>query len=140
MFTVDKTKGTITMHRGDTGAYKVRASRKSGTAFTANDRMLFTVKAGDEIKIQRFYRLDTDLGNGVTVIQFHNNDTDTWADGTYSMERRYIVEPRWEGGEAPDGDVVNALTAGVRICEGDIVRTPLIGQGSITIQHVIGEV
>lgn len=139
MFTRDET-GNITMHRGDTGAYKVRAARKSGAAWTSADRMIFTVKnAEGEIVLQRFYRLDTELGNGVCEIQFHNNDTDQWKNGAYNWERRYVVNPRWEG-EAPEGDCVNALTAGARIVEGDVVRVPQDGQGTMTLSDIYGEV
>lgn len=140
MFSFDKNSGSITMHRGDTGAYKVRSHRKSGEDYDENDRMLFTVRdATGSIKMQRLYRLDTELGNGVVEIQFHNNDTDQWENGTYSMERRYIIAPRWDG-TAPTGDCVNALTAGAKIIDGDVVRVPPVGQGSITINHVYGEV
>ena len=130
----------ITMHAGDTGAFKIHATRKSGEAWTEDDRMLFTVKAGDgTIVMQRFYRLDDDegLGNGVVEIQFHNNDTDQWDVGQYSMERRYDVNPRWDG-TAPEGMCVNALTAGVRMIEGDVVRTVI--QGSLTINGILGEI
>lgn len=134
-------KGTeIVMHRGDTGAFKVKATRESGTAWTEDDRMLFTVRNGaGEIVLQRFYRLDDDegLGNGVIEIQFHNNDTDTWPGGAYTMERRYNVNPRWSG-TAPEGMCVNALTAGVRMIEGDVVRT--VVQGTLTIQGILGEI
>ena len=102
--------------------------------------MLFTVRnASNEIVMQRFYRLDDDegLGNGVVVIQFHNNDTDQWDVGQYSMERRYDVNPSWDG-TPPEGMCVNALTAGVRMVEGDVVRT--VVQGSLTINGILGEI
>lgn len=142
MFSYDPKNGAVTMHRGDTGAYKVSATRKSGAAWTENDRMLFTVRAGDgTIVMQRFYRLDDDegLGNGVVEIQFHNNDTDTWANGTYSVERRYVVNPYWDG-TAPTGMCVDALTAGVRMVDGDIVRVPATGQTSMSLADIYGEV
>ena len=139
MFTLND-NGNITMHRGDTGAIRVSAARRSGESWTEDDRMLFTVRsATGEIVMQRFYRLDTDLGDGQIEIQFHNNDTDAWANGVYSAERRYIVAPRWEG-EAPEGDCVNALTAGARIVEGDVVRVPATGQFTITLNDIYGEV
>ncbi len=132
--------GAITMHRGDTGAFKVRASRKSGAAWTAADRMIWTVRnAQGDIVMQRFYRLDTELGAGVCEIQIHNNDTDTWDNGQYQTERRYVVAPRWNG-TAPEGDCVDAMTAGVRIVDGDIVRVPEGGQSTMTLSDVYGEV
>ena len=102
--------------------------------------MLFTVKnQTGETVMQRFYRLDDDegLGNGVIEIQFHNNDTDQWTPGTYTTERRYDVNPRWNG-TAPTGMCVNALTAGVRMIEGDVVRT--VVQGTLTIQGILGDI
>lgn len=140
MFERDPETGNITMHRGDTGAFKVRATRKSGNPWTAADRMIYTVRDGEgTIVLQRFYRLDTELGNGVVEIQFHNNDTDKWKNGSYDTERRYIVNPRWEG-TPPEGDCVNALTADARIVEGDVVRVPKNGQGTMTLSDIYGEV
>ena len=130
----------ITMHAGDTGAFKVKATRSSGEDWTADDRLLFTIRdAGGAIVLQRFYRLDDDegLGNGVVEIQFHNNDTDEWPVGTYSTERRYDINPRWNG-TPPEGMCVNALTAGVRMIEGDVVRTKV--QGTLTINGVLGDI
>ena len=130
----------ITMHAGDTGAFKVHATRKSGDDWTEDDRMLFTIKKADGTKVlQRFYRLDDDegLGNGVVEIQFHNNDTDEWEPGQYSMERRYDINPRWDG-TPPEGMCVNALTAGVSMIEGDVVRT--VVQGTLTIHGVLGKI
>ena len=140
MFRVNEDGTEIMMHAGDTGAFKVKATRKSGEDWTEDDRMLFTIKnSSGEIVLQRFYRLDDDdgLGNGVIEIQFHNNDTDTWGGGQYTMERRYAVNPYWNG-TAPDGMCVNALTAGVRMVDGDIVRTVI--QGTLTIEGILGEI
>lgn len=142
MFSVDHETGAITMHRGDTGAFNVAASRSSGADWTEADRLLFTVRAADgTVVLQRFYRLDDDegLGNGVVKIQFHNNDTDTWDNGSYDVERRYIVNPYWNG-TAPTGMVTDALTAGVRIVNGDIVRVPEKGHTTMTLSDIYGEV
>jgi len=141
MWTIDPTTGNITMHAGDTGAYKVHATRRSGDDWTSDDRMLFTVLDGSgQPVIQRYYRLDTELGNGYAHIQFNNSDTDSLAAGVYRSERRYIVNPRWDGQTIPTGDVTDALTADVHIIEGDIVRTPVTAQTTIDIQTVYGEV
>ena len=139
MFQCDLNSFAITMHRGDTGAVKVSATRASGEDWTEDDRLIFTVKSGSEIKLQRFYRLDDDdgLGNGVVEIQFHNNDTDTWENGTYDTELRYVVNPYWDG-TAPEGMCVNALTAGVKIIEGDVVRVTT--QSTMTLNDIYGEV
>ena len=140
MFTIDTTTGAVTMHAGDTGAYKVHATRRTQTAWTSDDRMLLTVRdSSGQMVMQRYYRLDTTLGNGYANIQFNNSDTDQWAPGAYNMERRYIVNPSWDG-TAPTGDVTNAMTSDAHIDEGDIVRTPVTGQTTITILAVYGEV
>ena len=140
MFRVNSDGTQIEMHAGDTGAFTVHAMRSGGNDWTEDDRMLFTVQNGaGDIVMQRFYRLDDDegLGNGVVEIQFHNNDTDEWTPGTYSMERRYYVHPYWDG-TPPAGMCVNALTAGVRMIEGNVVRT--VVQGTVTIIGVYGEI
>ena len=139
-FQIDLESMDIKMNRGDTGSFKVSASRESGTAWTSDDRMLFTIRNGQgEIVLQRFYRLDDqwNQGDGFVLIEFHNDDTDTWETGQYTVERRYNVAPRWNG-TAPAGRCVNAMTAGVRMIEGDIVRT--VCQSSLTIDNILGEV
>ena len=137
---VDFETGDIKMNRGDTGSFWVHAARKSEEQWTEDDRMLFTIRnAQGEILIQRIYRLDDQwgLGDGKVLIEFHNDDTDTWETGQYTVERRYNVAPRWNG-TAPAGRCVNAMTAGVRMIEGDIVRT--VCQSSLTIDNILGEV
>ena len=139
-FSRNENATVITMHAGDTGAFKIHATRKTGAAWDEYDRMLFTVTDPNGIIVmQRFYRLDDDegLGNGVVEIQFHNNDTDQWAPGTYTTERRYDVHPSWNG-TPPEGMCVNALTAGVRMIEGHVVRT--VVQGTLTIMGVLGSI
>lgn len=140
MFVVNLEDGSVTMHRGDTGAFWVRAARSTGAEFGENDRMIYTVRAADgTIMLQRYYRLDTEAGNGVCLIQFHNGDTDTWSNGNYETERRYVIGPYWDG-DAPDGDVVDALTSDARIVDGDTVRVPADGQSSLILSDVYGEV
>lgn len=145
MFTVDFGNGAITMHQGDTGSYKVKATRASGVPWTENDRMILTIGDRENPVIQRFYRLDNDetLGNGVVLIEFHNEDTDKVPTGSYSLERRYVVNPVWEldeGAVIPTERVANALTAGARIVDGHIVRITNKSQTNMTIQYVYGEV
>lgn len=141
MFHLDLTTGDIKMHRGDTGSFKVSAERKSGDAWTDEDRMLFTVRNGQgEIVMQRIYRLDDqwDLGDGVVLIEFHNDDTDKWGNGMYQMERRYVVSPIWDGtpSTARCVDALQPNTA--MMVEGGVVRT--VFQGSITVDDIYGEV
>jgi len=139
---IDTTKGAVKMHAGDTGAYKVHSTRLTGVAWSADDRMQLTITSpsGEKV-IKRYYRLDTALGNGWARIQFLNADTDKLSPGTYGLERRYIVAPRWDG-TAPTGDVTDALQDGVaQIIDGDIVRTPEeTAQTTLEILRVHGEV
>lgn len=138
MFNCDLEDMTITMHRGDTGAFKVAATRESGSSWTSADRALFTVRKADgTVMLQRFYRLDTALGNGVIEVQFHNNDTDTWDNGSYDTELRYIVNPYWSG-TAPVADVTDALQVDDAIVDGDVVRTVI--QSTMKIDDIYGEV
>jgi hypothetical protein len=142
MFNVNLETGEITMHRGDTGSYKLHAARKSGDAWTADDRLIYTIKNQQgEVVLQRFYRLDDqwDLGDGVVLIEFHNDDTDDWANGTYGVEWRYVISPIWEG-TAPTSRCADALTADARIVEGSIVRVPENGQSTMNINDIYGEV
>ena len=128
------------MHRGDTGSFFVSATRGSETAWTSDDRMLFTVRdMSGNIVMQRIYRLDDqwEVGDGICLIEFHNSDTDTWANGSYNMELRFDINPIWDG-TAPAGRCVNALTAGVRMIEGDVVRTVI--HSTLTINDIYGEI
>lgn len=141
MFEVNLETMEIKMHRGDTGSFKVAAERASGTAWTEDDRMLFTVRdAQNEVVLQRFYRLDDqwDLGDGVVLIEFHNDDTDTWPVGSYTTERRYNVNPIWDGTPS-NARCVNALAEGAaHMIEGVPVRT--VFQGSLRIDGVQGRI
>ena len=139
-FQVDLATCDIKMNRGDTGSFWVVASRKSEAAWTEDDRMLMTIRdAQNEIVMQRFYRLDDqwDQGDGIVLIEFHNDDTDTWPTGQYSLELRFVIAPRWNG-TAPTGRCVNALTAGVKMIEGDVVRTEI--HSTLTVDDIYGEV
>ena len=140
-FVVDYESGNITMNRGDTGSFKVHASRSNGESWTSASRMLFTVRNGQgEIVMQRIYRLDDqwDLGDGVVLIEFHNDDTDQWDPGSYTMERRYNVNPIWDGTPST-ARCVNALASGtVKMIEGVTVRT--VDQSTLTIEDVQGEI
>lgn len=139
-FQVDLETGDIKMNKGDTGSFKVHCSRSSGEDWTSDSRMLFTIKNGNnEIVLQRIYRLDDQwgLGDGVVLIEFHNNDTDQWPVGSYQMERRYNVSPIWEGTPS-DARCVNALTSSAKMVEGVPVRT--VFQGTLQIEDIYGEV
>lgn len=133
--------GDIRMNAGDTGSMKVSAQLESGDDWTEYSRMLFTVTdSQDQIVMQRIYRLDDQwgLGNGFVLIEFHNDDTDEWPSGTYTMERRYNETPVWEGTPS-DARCVNALTSSARMVEGNgTVRT--VFRGTLTIESVSGRI
>ena len=141
MFKVNLDTMAITMHQGDTGSFKIGATRESGDEWTSADRMLFTVRNGQgEVVMQRIYRLDDqfDLGNGKVLVEFHNDDTDTWDAGTYSTELRFDVSPIWDG-TAPTARCVDALSPGTpKMIEGSIVRTTI--QSTLTISGILGEI
>ena len=102
--------------------------------------MLFTIAdSAGEIVLQRIYRLDDqyDLGDGVVLIEFHNDDTDDWPAGQYTMERRYDVSPVWEGTPST-ARCVDALTSSAKMIEGVPVRTVFVG--TLTIVGVIGRI
>ena len=130
-----KTADRIDMHAGDTGSKWIRATRTSGTNWTSADRCLFTVtNPAGEIVMQRIYRLDDQwgAGDGRYLMEFHNNDTDTWAPGDYGTEWRYDVDPTWEG-TPPTSRCANALAIDAKMTEGAIVRTKVQG-----VLHIAG--
>ena len=141
-FQFDQATGNVHMNAGDTGSFKVKCTRSSGESWPDTARMLFTVVNGSgETVMQRIYRLDDqyDLGDGVVLIEFHNDDTDTWTPGTYSMERRYDVTPIWQGTPST-ARCVDQLGPGSHavMVEGDTVRTVFVG--TIQIDGVIGNI
>lgn len=143
MFEINLETMVIDMHKGDTGAFKVIATKESGAAWGEHDRMMFTVSSADGTdKIRRLYRLDdgrteTDLGDGVVQIEFHNDDTDTWPTGLYTTELRFIGNAVWDGTELTS-DCVDDLVSNSHIIEGVPVRTAK--QSTLNIRNVIGEV
>ncbi len=129
MFNFDSNTCAITMHAGDTGSKWIHATRESGEPWTEDDRCLFTVTdANGVIVMQRIYRLDDQwgAGNGYFLMEFHNNDTDTWVTGQYTTEWRYDVDPSWLLGPEPTGRVTNTMIDGavaIRMTDGAVVRT-----------------
>ena len=139
-FQHDLVSGDIRMNAGDTGSFKVHCSRKSGEDWPSTARMLYTIKDPQGvIVLQRIYRLDDafDLGDGVVLIEFHNDDTDTWEPGQYTTERRYNLTPIWEGTPS-DARCVDALRTSARMIEGVPVRT--VFKGILTIEPVDGRI
>ena len=140
-FDFNKTTGNIEMHSGDTGSAKFHISRKNGEDWPSTARMLFTVTSpAGEIVMQRIYRLDDqyDLGDGWVLIEFHNDDTDTWASATYTTEIRVDVTPTWDGTPST-ARCVNALAEGAaKMIEGVPVRT--LFKGTLQINSVDGRI
>ena len=104
MFSINEA-GNITLSVGDTASFTVTTT---GYTFGENDRALFTVKnAGGTVIFERAYALDTELGNGVFLVEFLNADTDTLTPGNYSWDVRYIINPYYDDtGRIVDGDQV----------------------------------
>ena len=137
----DKETGNIEMNAGDTGSFWVHCSRKSGEDWPETARMLYTITGpSGEIVMQRIYRLDDQwgAGDGYVLIEFHNDETDDWEPGTYNTERRYDLNPIWEGTPS-SARCVNALAAGAaRMIEGVPVRT--VFRGTLRIDSVLGKI
>ena len=88
----------------------------------------------------RLYRLDDqyDLGDGWFLVEFHNDDTDTWETGDYSSEIRVDIAPIWDG-TPNEGRCVNALAPGAaKMIEGVPVRT--LFKGTVKIMGVDGRI
>lgn len=138
-FEFDMETGDINMNAGDTGSIKVKCRRGSGELWTSDSRMLFTVTGQNGIVMQRIYRMDDQwgLGDGVVLIEFHNDDTDTWEPGDYAMERRYNVSPIWQGTPST-ARCVDALTSSAKMVEGATVRT--VFKGTLHIDSVQGRI
>lgn len=124
MFSVDPVTYEIKLSVGDTGAVKITAS---GYTFESTDRALFTVKdTTGAVVLERVYELtDSNLENGVFIVNFANADTDSLQPGGYSWDVRYVLNPYYD-------------TTG-RIISGDQVITPMEAL-TLTLLPVVGEV
>lgn len=120
MFLVEELTGAVTLNQGDTGSYEIEAERDDGEPWTEYDRMTWCLKAGDEVILERVYRLDNPeeddtLANGVVRIEFTNAQTKALSPGSYTWEPRFMI-----GAYMADG----------RVISGNGVDTPgLDGQG-----------
>ena len=120
MFLVEELTGAVTLNQGDTGSYEIEAERDDGEPWTEYDRMTWCLKAGDDVILERVYRLDNPenddtLANGVVRIEFTNAQTKALSPGSYTWEPRFMI-----GAYMADG----------RVISGDGVDTPgLDGQG-----------
>ena len=140
-FVFDQATGNIEMYAGDTGSIFFRIQRANGEDWPDTARALFTVKNGQgDIVLQRLYRLDDawEVGDGIMLIEFHNDDTDDWEPGEYTTEFRANLEPVWEGTPS-EARCVNQLTAGAaQMVEGVPVRT--VFKGKLKINSVDGRI
>ena len=140
-FVFDTTTGNVSMYAGDTGSFFMKFERESGDSWPDTARMLYTVKGGSgDIVMQRLYRLDDqwDVGDGIVLFEFHNDDTDDWDAGTYSTEMRIDLDPVWDGTPS-SSRCVNQLAAGAaQMVEGVPVRT--VFKGTLTINGVDGRI
>lgn len=124
-FQVDLETGDIKMNVGDTGSYKIHVNRENGDEWTETGRLLYTITGTNGIVLQRIYRLDDQygLGDGWILVEFHNDDTDGWDSGDYTIEGRANVNPIWDGTPS-SARCVDALAAGAaKMIEGVPVRT-----------------
>ena len=106
MFSVDGYN--IRLHRGDTGAMKVKANATlNGQTFTfgENDRAVFSIKNGQGDVVKEKY---AQMTNNEFIVYFLNADTDTLAPGPgYSWDVRYVINPYYDSdGRIVDGDQV----------------------------------
>jgi len=110
-WSIDKNTNTITMHKGDTGAYYVRLTKRSGTDFEEGDVAIWTVKQGSNVRIEREFPLNDDegLGNGRFLISFRNSDTDSLPTGAYTHGIKVVLNSRRTNGNVVDGDTVREL-------------------------------
>ena len=121
MFRIEN--GAITLSRGDTAAFTVTA--RADYEFQPEDRALFTLKdSAGEVILERVYHLDTELGNGVFLVQLSNGDTDQLVPGVFTWDVRYVLHPYYDESG--------------RIVDGDQVITPKAAQG-LTLVATVGE-
>jgi len=115
MFSVNKDTMAISLHKGDTGAFTVTMSLRSGEPFVDGDVAIFEVWRGTTLMMHREFNLQpdeatyTEYGDGKFLLAFRNSDTDTWAAGSYSTEIRVSLNPIRSGGKVVDGDTVRTM-------------------------------
>ena len=141
-FQVDFETGDIKMNRGDTGSFWVRCKRSSGDDWPDTARMLYTItNQQGEIVMQRIYRPDDqwDQGDGVMLIEFHNDDTDKWPVGQYNTERRYNLAPVWQGTPST-ARCVDQLGPGSHAYMNEGVPVRTVFHGTLTIEGILGDI
>lgn len=112
---VDENTMAVTMHQGDTGAYKVTIELEDGEEFVDGDVAIYEVWQGSTRLVHREFNLQpdepdyTELGNGEFLVTFRNSDTDLWAAGVYNTEIRVSLNPVRSSGAVVDGDTVRTV-------------------------------
>lgn len=112
MFDVRDRDGAVTISQGDTGAWEVEAQRTDGEEWTENDRAVFCLMRGEEVVMERIYRLDNPeedetLENGVIRIELSNADTKNLQAGSYTWEMRFAIGAYMDGSEVVSGNGID---------------------------------
>lgn len=125
---VDENTMAVTMHQGDTGAYKVTIELEDGEEFVDGDVAIYEVWQGTTKLIHREFNLQpdepgyTELGNGEFLITFRNSDTDTWMAGSYNTEIRVSLNPVRSSGAVVDGDTVRTVVKSTITIEDVLIK------------------
>jgi len=112
MFLVEELTGAVTLNQGDTGSYEIEAERDDGEPWTEYDRMTWCLKMGDDVILERVYRLDNPenddtLANGVVRIEFTSAQTKALSPGSYTWEPRFMIGAYMADGRVISGDGVD---------------------------------
>ena len=112
MFLLEELTGAVTLNQGDTGSIEVEAERMDGEAWTEYDRATFCLKSGDDVILERVYRLDNPeddetLANGLIRIEFTNAQTKALSPGSYTWEMRFAIGAYLGSGRVISGDGVD---------------------------------
>ena len=112
MFVIEELSGAVTLNQGDTGSFEVEAQRDDGEPWTEADRATWCLKSGDEVVLERVYRLDNPdgdetLGNGIVRIEFTNAQTKALPAGSYTWEMRFAIGAYMDDGRVISGDGVD---------------------------------
>lgn len=112
MFDVQELDGSVTVSQGDTGSWEIEAQRDDGEDWTADDLAVMSICMGDDVILERTYRLDNPeqdetLANGVIRVELSNADTSAIPPGSYTWEMRYIIGAYTDGEEIVSGDGID---------------------------------
>ena len=114
-FNVNLNTMAIDMHKGDTGSFWVQMELDDGEPFVEGDVAIFEVWQGQTRKLHREYELqpaepdETTPGDGLFMIAFENEDTDTWADTSYDTEIKVVLNPTRSNSDIITGSTVRTV-------------------------------